>query len=109
MSKPWDQKWVVDGDGDVRRLNAKGEPSSLVFLHAASGTLEDRVLASAAPDMARALLNHVLIRGGPDDAHTHTRACWAERTGRDNQRLNGSCTYDCMTVRSALAKAGVPL
>ena len=57
MTKPWEEEWELDSDGDIRRLNRKGARTSLVFLKAASGSPESALLASKAPKMARALLD----------------------------------------------------
>jgi len=56
MTKPHEENWELDADGDIRRLNRRGVRTSLVFLRAATGDPECAFLASKAPKMARALL-----------------------------------------------------
>ena len=108
----------MKGHNDKWRMERKspyGTPGLAWSIYSAEGftgafVFEDEArLATAAPDMARALLDHVLIHGGPDDAHAHTKPCWASRLERTRQRLDGLCTADCSAVRAALHKAGVPL
>lgn len=91
MSKPHEETWEVDGDGDVRRVNQKGARTSLVWLRAASGSLEANVLGSAAPEMARALL--AVLK-------------WDEDMCVRPEQASRSPMGD---VRAALAKAGVLL
>ena len=63
MTKPWKENWELDGDGDARRLNRKGERSDLVFLMAASGDWDKQRLAVTAPRLYRALEALMGIKG----------------------------------------------
>lgn len=102
MTKPHEETWEVDGDGDVRRVNRKGKRTSLVWLKAASGSLEANVLGAAAPDMARALIEHVRYCDLCDGTGTIS-----EKTGED--AFKDTPCPDCAADRAAIAKAGVLL
>lgn len=104
--KPHEEDWVLQADDAESAPEIWRKDGGLLFT---CNDAQRGALATAAPDMARALLDHVLIRGGPDDAHAHTKPCWASRMERTRQRLGGACTADCSAVRAALAKTGVPL
>lgn len=71
--KPHEEEWALDGDGDVRRKNRRGELTTLVCMKAATGELEAQALIAAAPDMARALLavyeHDRRFRENPEDAN----------------------------------------
>lgn len=95
MTKPHDENWELDGDGDVRRVSAKGRRTSLVCLRAATGTPESQRLASAAPDMARALI------AGADIFDNG--ACWCD----GGRRRHDTSHPFCSAARAALRKAGV--
>ena len=69
--------------------------------YACSVDEEDGPLFSAAPDMARALLEHGSL-GGHDDSEWHTTDCWEA-----NYHQKVGCTKTCQRTRVALCKAGV--
>jgi hypothetical protein len=92
MTKPWEESWTPDeeavGDGDYVAIDADGYAVITAYSRDDVGdpdkTAEGRLrLASAAPDMARALLT---LRPA------HGAACSCE---------------PCLTVTAALQKAGV--
>ena len=94
MTKPHEEEWELDGDGDVRRLNKKGTRTALVFVRAA-GSNESRIrLASKAPKRARALME-LLEEDG------HIEACG--NGGEDPE----DCSPKCFQLRALLYEAGV--
>lgn len=97
--KPWEQTWTGPIENE---WVARDVETGLNRLHVYNDTMtkeeSDEVVrfASAAPDMARALLMWL-----PEDGHT--QECGSRR--RDEQ----ACSLECSTTRIALRKAGVPL
>lgn len=84
--KPWEETWRYD---DVH-----------VLMGGSIETVEARErLATAAPDMARALLASGRTDAEFPDSAWHTNECW------DNGRA--SCEEQCTQTRTALQKAGI--
>lgn len=99
--KPQEEEWALDGDGNVRRKNRRGESTTLICMKAATGELEAQALIAAAPAMARALLR-------ANDRSCETIAL----LGDDCAVVFQSKPEDrCMVcdARAALTLAGVPL
>lgn len=103
MSKPWDEEWTegddrADGDGKPGCIYG---PDDELVLSSGPG-VRNRLratLASAAPDMARALLANGYVRH--NDGIWHTDCCNEQNDG------GASCFESCTQARAALTKAGV--
>lgn len=104
MTKPHEQEWRVEETpyGNGRRIVVRNGDNGTVAEFpaydppAALRRRPNAALASAAPDMARALLMWL-----PDNGHT------AECGNGSLGPHNGSCSTECETTRNALRKAGV--
>ena len=115
MSKPWEQEWSVDPNspdfvvdvGPRYATVAKAMalwPMDVATHQQVTGELAKFI--SAAPDMARALLD---VASEDASLSVDGMPCWCTRQGRERMRDSGIIRHEgfCDRARAALRKAGV--